>query len=38
VAIHEYQELDPGVLRRIATERHADWIACCRELGLRICP
>jgi len=36
VAIHEYQDLDMRIVRRIAEKQYESLIAFCRELGVRI--
>ncbi len=36
VAIHEYQDLDMRIVRRIAEKQYESFIAFCRELGVRI--
>ena len=38
IAIHEYQKLDPTVLRAIGEHRWHDVVSFCQELGLRITP
>ncbi len=39
IAIHEYEELDAGILKYIAEIGHLDFIAFCEALGLKIkCP
>lgn len=38
IAIHEYQELDKGVLSWIVRDGWNDWIALGRAVGLRIEP
>ena len=38
IAIHQYEELDLGVLRFIAEEAWNDLVTFCRELGLKINP
>jgi uncharacterized protein YutE (UPF0331/DUF86 family) len=36
IAIHEYQDLDLGVLRYVVTEGYRDLVAYCKELGIAI--
>lgn len=38
IAIHEYQEMDMGVLRHIAQDGYKSLIVLCEELGLVIRP
>ncbi len=38
IAIHEYQSLDMGILRAIATERWKSLVVFCAELGMKILP
>lgn len=38
IAIHQYTELDRGVLKWIAQDGWNDWVAFCRELGVTIKP
>ncbi len=38
IAIHEYEELDTGVLRYIATTGHRDFVTFCQALTIRISP
>lgn len=38
IAIHQYEDLDLGVLRWIATEGLRDWVAFCAALGISIDP
>ena len=38
IAVHEYQELDIGVLRRIAEHDWRHLVTFCHELGVRIEP
>lgn len=36
IAVHEYEELDTGVLKYIAETGHRDFVTFCRALGLKI--
>ena len=36
IAVHQYRELDMAVLRHIALEGWRDWLAFCRQLGLKL--
>jgi uncharacterized protein YutE (UPF0331/DUF86 family) len=38
IAIHEYEELDCGVLKYIAETGHLDFITFCTRFGLKINP
>ena len=38
IAVHEYQELDPAILRRIAEHDWKHLVTFCRELGITIQP
>ena len=38
IAIHEYQKLDPAVLKSIGETRWKDLVTFCGELGLKIDP
>lgn len=38
VAIHEYQQLDPSVLKWIVEDGWKDWTSLCLALGLKISP
>lgn len=38
VAVHEYQELDPGVLNAIVTDRWKSLVVYCAQMGLTINP
>ena len=38
VAVHEYRELDMGVLRAIAENRWQSLVRLCRQLGMIIKP
>ncbi len=38
VAVHQYEELDLGVLRWVAEQGHEDWVRLGRALGVLIQP
>jgi uncharacterized protein YutE (UPF0331/DUF86 family) len=38
IAIHEYQQLDPGIIHFIVREGWSDLVEFCKRLGLRIEP
>ncbi len=38
VAIHQYQDIDPGIVHQILRTGWSDFVALCTALGLRISP
>jgi len=38
IAIHQYEDLDPAILQKIASSCLYDWVAFCAALGVKIAP